>query len=70
MTWSITMINVLEKYRHKALACEGFARNATDPATREAWAEIAIEWHALAHRTAQETELGSRSSWPGFSSVS
>ena len=64
------MINVPEKYRHKALACEGFARNATDRAIRDAWAEIAIEWHALAHRTALETGQYSKSSLPGFSSAS
>jgi len=52
------MPNIPERYRHKALACEGFARNATDPATRDAWAEIAIEWHALAHRTSHEAAVG------------
>lgn len=50
------MTNIPEKYRHKALACEGFARNATDPATRDAWVEIAIEWHALAHRASDESQ--------------
>ena len=54
------MTNIPEKYRHKALACEGFARNATDPATRDAWAEIAIEWHALAHRALDESQSVSK----------
>jgi predicted RNase H-related nuclease YkuK (DUF458 family) len=49
------MINVSERYRLKALACEGLARDATDRATRDAWTEIATEWHALSHRIAQET---------------
>jgi hypothetical protein len=46
------MINLAENYRLKALACERFSRDASDSATRTAWMEIAIEWHALAHRTA------------------
>jgi hypothetical protein len=37
----------------KALACERIAHNATDPAVKVAWAEIAIEWHALSNRSAQ-----------------
>lgn len=48
------MTDIPEKYRHKALVCEGLARNATDHATRDAWVEIAIEWHALAHRASDE----------------
>ena len=56
------MINISEKYRLKALASEGFARDATDSATGDAWAEIAIEWHALANRAAQETGQCSRTS--------
>ena len=48
------MTNPTEKYRLKALACEKLGRETTDPATRIAWAEIAIEWHALASRVAQE----------------
>jgi hypothetical protein len=50
------MINISEKYRCKALASEVFARDATDAATRDAWTEIAIEWHALANRVAQEPD--------------
>jgi hypothetical protein len=53
------MINISERYRSKALASEVFARDATDSATRAAWAEIAIEWHALANRVAQELKLNS-----------
>ena len=56
------MTNTVERYRLKAFASEGFARGATDSATREAWTEIAIEWHALAHRVAQETGLKQNSS--------
>jgi hypothetical protein len=49
------MINIPEKYRLKALASERFAKDAPDPATRAAWEEIAIEWHALSNRAAHET---------------
>jgi hypothetical protein len=49
------MIDIPEKYRLKALVSERFARAATDPATRAAWEEIAIEWHALANRAEHET---------------
>lgn len=47
-------MTVSEKYRLKALDCEKLAREATDSATKIAWAEIAIEWHALSNRIAQE----------------
>jgi hypothetical protein len=41
-----------EKYRVKALAAEECAKTAPDAATKTAWTEIAIEWHALATKTA------------------
>jgi hypothetical protein len=40
------------KYRAKALAAELSAKTAPDHATKVAWTEIAIEWHALATKTA------------------
>jgi hypothetical protein len=40
------------KYRAKALAAEESAKIAPDQATKIAWTEIAIEWHALATKTA------------------
>jgi hypothetical protein len=46
---------VSEKYRLKALACEQCSRDANDREIKTAWAEIAIEWHALSNRVAQET---------------
>jgi hypothetical protein len=49
------MISISERFRFRALASEVFARDATDPAIKDAWTEIAIEWHALANRVAQET---------------
>jgi hypothetical protein len=42
-----------ERYLLKAQACERFSREASDQATRVAWAEIVIERHALSNRVAQ-----------------
>jgi hypothetical protein len=50
------MINTSERFRFRALASEAFARDATDSATRDAWTQIAVEWHALANRVAQEAD--------------
>jgi hypothetical protein len=41
-----------EKYRVRALAAEECAKTAPDQSTKLAWTEIAIEWHALAAKTA------------------
>jgi hypothetical protein len=50
-------MKISEKYRAKALACEKLGRDAKDDDTKRAWAEIAIEWHCLANRSAQESSL-------------
>ena len=50
-------MRISEKYRIKALACEKLAKDAKDYDMRCAWTEIAMEWHCLASRTAQETSL-------------
>jgi hypothetical protein len=47
-------MKISERYRAKALDCEQREREATDFETKCAWTEIAIEWHALANRRAQE----------------
>jgi hypothetical protein len=47
------MIDIATKYRLKALVCEERARDATEPALKLEWAEIAIEWHALSSRALQ-----------------
>jgi hypothetical protein len=47
-------MKISEKYRIKALACEKLARVASDLDIQNAWAEIAIEWHALANRVAAD----------------
>jgi len=55
-------MKISEKYRLKALACEKLGREVSNSEFKTAWAEIAIEWHALAARRAQEVsqdcELG------------
>jgi hypothetical protein len=51
------MIELSEKYRLRAAACEKLAREETDPRIKLAWADIAIEWHALAFRVIQHEEL-------------
>ena len=63
------MIDISEKYRLKALACEQFAKDATDAATRSAWTEIAIEWHALASRTTHESGKTTNRNLSGAASV-
>ena len=50
-------MRISEKYRINALACEKLAKDAKDYDMRCAWTEIAMEWHCLASRTAQETSL-------------
>jgi hypothetical protein len=47
------MFNVSARYRLKALACEKLGREVSNNDFKCAWAEIAIEWHALAARAAQ-----------------
>jgi hypothetical protein len=53
-------IRLSEKYRFKALACEKLARDASNPTLKDGWSEIAIEWHALASRAAQEAPQAPR----------
>jgi hypothetical protein len=51
------MINASsEIYRAKALSAEKLGREAGNYDFKCAWADIAIEWHALANRVAQEAE--------------
>jgi hypothetical protein len=53
---SIDMIAISERYRIKALTCEKFSLDATDRTIKTAWTEIAIEWHTLSNRAAQQYE--------------
>jgi hypothetical protein len=50
------MIAISERYRIKALTCEKFSLDATDRTIKTAWTEIAIEWHTLSNRAAQQYE--------------
>jgi hypothetical protein len=47
-------MKISEKYRSKALACEKLAQEEPNYDLKCAWQELAIEWHTLANRTAQE----------------
>jgi len=47
------MIDILARYRAKALESEARGREATNPAIKGAWIETAIESQALANRTAK-----------------
>jgi hypothetical protein len=50
-------MRISEKYRAKALDCEQRGRDAKDHEIKCGWADIAIDWHCLANRTAQESSL-------------
>ncbi len=45
-------MSLSERFRSVALACEKKAKSTPDVATKEAWVEMAIEWHSLAAKTA------------------
>ena len=51
------MTDLSERYRQKAIASEKLGLQATDPAIKYAWAEIATAWHALA-AAANQGSLG------------
>jgi hypothetical protein len=48
----LNLTTTFDLYRAKALAAEEAVKTATDVATKIAWTEIAIEWNALAAKTA------------------
>jgi hypothetical protein len=50
-------MKISEKYRLKALDCEKLGRVARDHDIQCAWADIAIEWHCLSNKIAQEAAL-------------
>jgi hypothetical protein len=37
----------------KALSCEERSRESSDPTSKQDWAELAIEWHTMAHLAAR-----------------
>jgi hypothetical protein len=40
-------------YRLRALASEQHAREASDPAIKKEWENLAIQWHLIAHIAAE-----------------
>jgi hypothetical protein len=44
-----------DNYRMKAIACERRASDASDRTSKQDWAELAIEWHAMAYRAARSS---------------
>jgi hypothetical protein len=40
-------------FRLKALFCEELANEASDPTSKQDWAELAIEWHTMANLAAR-----------------
>ena len=50
-------MKISEKYRLKALDCEKLSRAAKGHDIQCAWADIAIEWHCLSNKIAQEAAL-------------
>jgi hypothetical protein len=50
-------MKISEKYRAKALNCEKLGCAAKEYDAKCEWADIAIEWHYLANRAAQESSL-------------
>jgi len=50
-------MKISERYRAKALDCEKLGCEAKAYDAKCEWADIAIEWHCLANRTAQESCL-------------
>ena len=50
-------MKISEKYRLKALDCEKLSRAVKDNDIQCAWADIAIEWHCLSNKIAQEAAL-------------
>lgn len=50
-------MKISEKYRIKALDCEKRGHDAKDYDVKCAWGDVAMEWHCLASRTAQESAI-------------
>jgi hypothetical protein len=47
-------MEISDKYRLRALECERLGREVPNAHFKSTWAALAIEWHALAARRAQE----------------
>ena len=57
MLTSICMVSCMVEpsatYRLRALASEQHAREASDPAIKKEWEDLAIQWHLIAHIAAE-----------------
>jgi hypothetical protein len=51
------MAATAEEYREKALACERTAKGVTDPAIRQQWEELAVQWHFMASQAARLRDI-------------
>jgi hypothetical protein len=49
----MTLRNLTDKYRAKALVCEQRAIEVSDSASKRDWHELAIEWHTMANFAAR-----------------
>jgi hypothetical protein len=47
------MVEPSATYRLRALASEQRAREASDPALKKEWEDLAIQWHLIAHIAAE-----------------
>jgi hypothetical protein len=47
------MVEPSSTYRLRALASEQRAREASDPAIKKEWEDLAIQWHLIAHIAAK-----------------
>jgi hypothetical protein len=48
------MVEPSSTYRLRALASEQRAREASDPAIKKEWEDLAIQWHLIAYITAEQ----------------
>lgn len=49
----VCMAEQSSTYRLRALASEQHAREASDPAIKKEWEDLAIQWHLIAHIAAE-----------------
>jgi hypothetical protein len=49
----VCMVEPSSTYRLRALASEQHAREASNPAIKKEWEDLAIQWHLIAHIAAE-----------------
>ena len=50
---AVSMVDPSSTYRLRALASEQRASEASDPAIKREWEDLAIQWHLIAHIAAE-----------------